>query len=401
MIFERREVSKIDCMQMINTDRRMQIGIILLLGLVLIGIYGSNIKNINTVWELADEAGYLCNAAYLSGTDWSDVATTIPYYGYGYSIVLIPLFFLCKNGVQLIRGAICINIICVFILYFLQIYVISAMFKKLEKAVIALFSFLVCLQPYLMGNSFNVRCESFLTMWLWLIAELLIITLKNQKIINYSFLALATVFIFFIHTRAIIVAGVVWIILLGLTLKKDISIKNIICYSIIFVVGFLLLFKLKKSIITTSMHLVVDDSTTNTNLLSVDYIRQRIQWLLVDYKLYIIAFCSKILYSIFSTGGMILYGFKEMVYQIRDTYINKNIIKNATCVYFFLCFVFMMMACTLNGVGDADNFAYLFYGRYYEYTISVFIFMGLYSAVYVEKLNWKTDFQFAKVNPCS
>ena len=244
MIFERREVSKIDCMQMINTDRRMQIGIILLLGLVLIGIYGSNIKNINTVWELADEAGYLCNAAYLSGTDWSDVATTIPYYGYGYSIVLIPLFFLCKNGVQLIRGAICINIICVFILYFLQIYVISAMFKKLEKAVIALFSFLVCLQPYLMGNSFNVRCESFLTMWLWLIAELLIITLKNQKIINYSFLALATVFIFFIHTRAIIVAGVVWIILLGLTLKKDISIKNIICYSIIFVVGFLLLFKI-------------------------------------------------------------------------------------------------------------------------------------------------------------
>ena len=66
MIFERREVSKIDCMQMINTDRRMQIGIILLLGLVLIGIYGSNIKNINTVWELADEAGYLCRAAYLS-----------------------------------------------------------------------------------------------------------------------------------------------------------------------------------------------------------------------------------------------------------------------------------------------------------------------------------------------
>ena len=49
MIFERREVSKIDCMQMINTDRRMQIGIILLLGLVLIGIYGSNIKNINTI----------------------------------------------------------------------------------------------------------------------------------------------------------------------------------------------------------------------------------------------------------------------------------------------------------------------------------------------------------------
>ena len=44
MIFERREVSKIDCMQMINTDRRMQIGIILLLGLVLIGIYGSNIN---------------------------------------------------------------------------------------------------------------------------------------------------------------------------------------------------------------------------------------------------------------------------------------------------------------------------------------------------------------------
>ena len=56
------------------------------------------------------------------------------------------------------------------------------MFKKLEKAVIALFSFLVCLQPYLMGNSFNVRCESFLTMWLWLIAELLIKKSENYKL---------------------------------------------------------------------------------------------------------------------------------------------------------------------------------------------------------------------------
>ena len=68
-----------------------------------VNIYGSNIKNINTVWELADEAGYLCNAAYLSGTDWSDVATTIPYYGYGYSIVLIPLFFYAKMVYNLLE----------------------------------------------------------------------------------------------------------------------------------------------------------------------------------------------------------------------------------------------------------------------------------------------------------
>ena len=66
--------------------------IVFLLGVLIFVLYGSNVKNIYTVWQIGDEAGYLMNAAFFSGHDWSGIYEVIPYYGYGYSLLLIPFF---------------------------------------------------------------------------------------------------------------------------------------------------------------------------------------------------------------------------------------------------------------------------------------------------------------------
>lgn len=56
-------------------------------GAIIIGIIlGQIIVEADTVWELADEAGYLSNTAYFLGYDWGDVRAAMPYYAYGYSV---------------------------------------------------------------------------------------------------------------------------------------------------------------------------------------------------------------------------------------------------------------------------------------------------------------------------
>ena len=77
--------------------------IIAIMGAIIIGfILGKNIPNATTVWELGDEAGYLSNAVYFLGKNWDDVRAEMPYFAYGYSVFLIPIylfiFFLCKKN---------------------------------------------------------------------------------------------------------------------------------------------------------------------------------------------------------------------------------------------------------------------------------------------------------------
>ena len=85
-------------------DKRLTL-LFMVIGSALIFLYYSRkIPYIYTVWELADEYGYLANAAYMSGRDWSFMVDL--YYGYGYSILLIPLFWIFDSGLSIIRGAV-------------------------------------------------------------------------------------------------------------------------------------------------------------------------------------------------------------------------------------------------------------------------------------------------------
>ena len=99
---------------------------VIVLGVGIILLYGSKIFSLHTVWELGDEAGYLWNAAYFTGTDWSSFASVYAYSGYGYSVILIPLFWIARNGIQLIRGAYIINI-----MYANTIYCISGLYNTI------------------------------------------------------------------------------------------------------------------------------------------------------------------------------------------------------------------------------------------------------------------------------
>lgn len=376
------------CLEFVENNVYVQKCIVDLLGILLILIYGSKITSINTVWELGDEAGYLCNAAYLAGNDWPDVAASLPYYDYGYSVILVPLFFICKSGTALIHGAIFINIICILFSYFMQISVMKVVCEKCNKAQLAFFAFIVSMSPYLATNVLKVLCEVFLTMWVWLIAYVITLTFQNRKLINFAVLGVVTSYIFFIHTRAIIIVGTVWLIIIGFYFIKRVSIKEVISFGVPFLILSVWLYTVKNSIIANSMQMTEGDARENINIIGANYLLLRLRWLISDFYLYVIAFAGKVLYLVASTGGIILFGITECIKGVRKSYRDKKDNRLILFFYFGGIFFFMLLACTLNGAGTKENFTYIFYSRYYEFVIFPMLFLGLYAIVYHKK-NYK------------
>ena len=104
----------------IKKDKNIFADFVMISGaVILFAILRKSIVNADTVWELADEAGYLSNTAYFLGHDWEDVRATMPYYAYGYSVFLIPVYLFTNTGVELIRGAMYINLFFAIGTYFL------------------------------------------------------------------------------------------------------------------------------------------------------------------------------------------------------------------------------------------------------------------------------------------
>ena len=369
----------------LKNNIKIQYIIVFLLGITLSIIYGSKIHNVTTVWELGDEAGYLCNAAYMAGLDWSSVSSILPYYGYGYSIILIPVFLVARTGIELIQGAIFINVICVVITYLLEVYVSSKLLKKTNIVVLAIFCFISVITPYMATNTFKVLCEVFLTMWLWVIASFLILTYKIHKWWTYIILGVATAYIFFIHTRAIIVIVSMIVTVSIMLYKRMISRKDFILFLLSIVICFGILYIFKKNIIVHSMQLRENDARTDVNMVNSNYIVARIKWLIKDYPLYIIGFSGKILYLITSTGCIFLYGITEIYKKVKEYWSKQDCLELVLYLFFGCTFVFMLIACVLNGAGTENNFTYIFYSRYYEYTLPAILIIGLYNIVYCKE----------------
>ncbi len=368
--------------QFVQKNERMHKVIVLILAVLLAFIYGSNVQNINTIWELPDEAGYLFNAAYFSKNDWSSVASKLVFYGYGYSVILIPLFYICKTGIDLIHGAICVNIICIIVAYFLQISVMSRICEKCSKASLAAFAFIMSLQPYMVSNTLKVLCEVFLSMWVWLIAFVLVKCFECRKLYMYVLLGMVTGYIFFIHTRAIVVVGTVGLILILLFLKKKVSIRQMAAFMFPFILTFAVLYCVKQNIMSDSMQITAGDARANVNVINGNFIIQRIQMIMNNIYLYFIAFMGKILYLTYATCGMIFWGLFGCICGIKESYETDDEKKFALYAFIGVSIFLMVVACTMGGAVLPQNFTYIFYSRYYEFVLSPVFFLGLYTIAY-------------------
>ena len=358
--------------------------------------YGKNIIHMNSVWELVDEYGYLANAAYLSGKDWGWF--TNMYYGYGYSLLLVPVFWVAKTGMQVIKGAVLINTMCLIFSFWVQIALMSKVFHKWNKNVIIFIAFVISFYPYLISGNMKVTCECLLTFMIWLCGLLIYQAVTTEKWYYFAMAGVALAYTFFVHTRAFVFITAFCLFVMVMLLQKKIGWKNLLILVVFAGAFFALGYLLKNHIIDAiySHELIPSKITQNVgetvqkveqaskvkvgNTLSAKYVIKKLLLTLKRFKpIHMYSFICKSLYLFAGTAGMFHVGvyvtLKDFFVELKET---KRIgAENALKMMYAIAACVMAFALTVNSPGHYDDASYFFYGRYYEYLLGPMIFIGL------------------------
>ena len=172
---------------------------------------------------LDDEVGYLANAAYMTGKDWSDAVDSV-YYAFGYSLFLWPLFLLFENGRTIYHGALVVNSVCASSIFVVSYLVGKRYAPNAKKWLIALAAIAVALYPSVLVYTQTALSETLLVSMYWL-SVLFSFSLRQQRSVTYVGFGLLSIFLYAVHQRAICIVTAASLVVLLLWYRKQTSTK--------------------------------------------------------------------------------------------------------------------------------------------------------------------------------
>lgn len=319
----------------------------------------------------ADEFGYWSYAAGLAGYDWSDIASLGSYYSYGYSLILLPVFLIFKDGVIAYRAAMVVNIALLAVCFFI-----------LQK----------------MGRTFYAAAAVFYPTWLFYagttFAEILLVTLylttcmlllKYLQTDNKRYMALMLAVMFYmylVHLRAIgvLVSGTAVLLLYNIrkySIRKYImrnggrKVRSVLvpaaAAAVILAVG-LLMGLFIKNYWTGMVYGDTADTLKNANDYAGQFEKIAYIFSIEGLKNLIISVSGKILYLGLASYGIAYFGIIYAVRRVRE--------KKYFPLFVLLTTVAALMICAIYTIrpGRVDT---LTYGRYHEYVMPVLLMMGI------------------------
>lgn len=201
------------------------------------------------IWELPilngpflynDEMGYWTNAATFAGYDWAPVIakSQIPWYAYGYSLTLVPLFWLFDNMALIYKAAIALNALWS-VLSFLVCYTIAKRIAKNQNKFTLLgFSFIISIYSAYFMNSSLAVAEVFLSLTVWLAFLLFIRYEENPGPVKGICLGCAISYVYLTHHRTVAILIAFGMTILLMLVQKKILLKDLICLAVPMVIIF-------------------------------------------------------------------------------------------------------------------------------------------------------------------
>lgn len=194
----------------------------ILTALLLLCFAGYSVSRVYGFVLFPDEFGYWSYAAHLAGYDWSDMTSLGSYYSYGYSLILFPIFILCKNAITAYRVAVLCNYIFLLIAFGCLQNMLCRLCKTTQiseseqnKERIVLFAAVAVFYPSNLFYATMTMTETLLVACYVIIVCLMYDYLSENKVSTLILLVLMLVYIFFVHMRAVgvLAAGVITIFL--------------------------------------------------------------------------------------------------------------------------------------------------------------------------------------------
>ncbi len=184
------------------------------------------IRDCNVLAIRNDEYGYWSHAALLTGHDWSDVlAGHMNWYSYGYSLVLVPLFWVSHNLYLMYKTAIVLNGVFAILTFYLCIRCAEILFPKTERWLLITVSFMVCMYSAYITQGPIAWSETFLYLLVWLLLYLFL-RFEQAPDVNHALcLSLCMAGCYITHNRTIGIVTAYFIIVLFLRMTDAIDWK--------------------------------------------------------------------------------------------------------------------------------------------------------------------------------
>lgn len=379
---------------------------LLLFVMLIFSIYQYSVHRLYGFSVYPDEFGYWASAAQWIGYDWSDVASLGYYYSFGYSLILAPILWLCRDGIMAYRVAVFVNM-C---LQCISVGLLWGIFRRLyglkdskgksgtgytsdsgaesecirRKQLV----FAVGVAVFYPAWTFYMQmtlAEALLAFLYVFICYQFVLLLEEAKTINVIYrillLSIAFLYLHFVHMRTVgMVAAAVLVLVLYLWQRPSYRI-------LLFLTGVILTIGVVvgmwvKGLVVDNVYATVDVG----NLAANDYTGkfQSIMGILTPQGMkYFLQSCAGKLYYL----GMASFGLfypvvgvcmKRTVILLRSIFGRKGEAEKKDWFYMFLLLSmmgqFFVSAVFTSGAGRLDS---IIYGRYNEYVLPVFMGIGI------------------------
>ncbi len=188
---------------------------------------------------LADEVGYLGNARYLSGTAHLPNMQKSQFYHFGYSLMLLPAFWLFTDPISVYKAAIAINALLVSALYFPLFFILES-FLDVPRSAARWIAFTCCLYPSLiLYSSFAWSENAFIPFYAFVTALFgtVLVSRSSRNALVFGFFA---GFLYTIHPRALPILAIVVAYLLLLALLNVVPKRQVLLSAAMMGVVFLI-----------------------------------------------------------------------------------------------------------------------------------------------------------------
>ncbi len=179
----------------------------------------------------SDELGYFGNAAYMAGLDWTALTRHVPYYSYGYSLLLAPLFSMFPaNPTALYQGALVINCILMSGAFLLAYGTAQSLFPKVSAKLLALCAFAAVVMPSILLQSGIAWSECTLMFVMWALLFVSTKIRRNASPLVFVLFGALLLFGYMIHQRTLGVIAAGGIMMLVQLLRKQITLRQFLLF---------------------------------------------------------------------------------------------------------------------------------------------------------------------------
>lgn len=359
-------------------------------------IHIMHVKDIGIIFILDDEYGYWGNAAYLSGLNWSDTVSQIPYYSFGYSLLLVPLFWIFDNTLFMYKAAIIINGILVSASFLLCNDIAKKQMNNVNKYIVISISFLISIYPTYIAYSHIAWSECLLMFVFWLITWCFTDLNEKTSVYKFNLIGFLNGYIYFIHQRAlgILISSITVILIMKIFNKINIKqfISAILPIILIMVIGLYIKNNIQSKLWLNGTELSVNDYagqiTKINQILSTGGFVKVLK-----------SFIGKVFYLGASSYMIFYFGVYELLNKTGKPIISliKNKTKNSLnsddkfYIYMFLLIstlstIIISSIFFINPIGIDE----IVYGRYNEIIIGPIILIGFVKFMGEETLTNKS-----------